>query len=37
VDRLVACHCTGFGPAAELRSAFGESFSPGGVGASLTL
>jgi len=34
VGRLVACHCTGFGPAAELRSAFGESFSPGGVGAS---
>ena len=34
VGRLVACHCTGFGPAAELRSVFGESFSPGGVGAS---
>jgi len=37
VGRLVACHCTGFGPAAELRSAFGESFSPGGVGATFTL
>jgi len=34
VGRLVACHCTGFGPAAELRLVFGESFSPGGVGAS---
>jgi 7,8-dihydropterin-6-yl-methyl-4-(beta-D-ribofuranosyl)aminobenzene 5'-phosphate synthase len=37
LDRLVACHCTGFGPAAELRSVFGESFSPGGVGATFTL
>jgi len=37
VDRLVACHCTGFGPAADLRSALGESFSPGGVGATFTL
>jgi 7,8-dihydropterin-6-yl-methyl-4-(beta-D-ribofuranosyl)aminobenzene 5'-phosphate synthase len=37
VGRLVACHCTGFGPSAELRSAFGESFSPGGVGATFTL
>ena len=37
VDRLVACHCTGFGPAAELRSAFGESFSPGGVGVTFRL
>jgi 7,8-dihydropterin-6-yl-methyl-4-(beta-D-ribofuranosyl)aminobenzene 5'-phosphate synthase len=37
VGRLVACHCTGFGPAAELRSALGESFSPGGVGATFTL
>jgi len=37
VRRLVACHCTGFGPAAELRSVLGESFSPGGVGATFTL
>jgi 7,8-dihydropterin-6-yl-methyl-4-(beta-D-ribofuranosyl)aminobenzene 5'-phosphate synthase len=37
VGRLVACHCTGFGPSAELRSAFRESFSPGGVGATFTL
>jgi len=37
VRRLVACHCTGFGPSAELRSAFGESFSPGGVGATFTV
>jgi 7,8-dihydropterin-6-yl-methyl-4-(beta-D-ribofuranosyl)aminobenzene 5'-phosphate synthase len=37
VGRLVACHCTGFGPAAELRSVFGESFSPGSVGASFTV
>jgi len=37
VGRLVACHCTGFGPAAELRSVFGESFSPGGAGATFTL
>jgi len=37
VRQLVACHCTGFGPGAELRSAFGESFSPGGVGATFTV
>jgi len=37
VRRLVACHCTGFGPGAELRLAFGESFSPGGVGATFTV
>ena len=37
VGRLVACHCTGFGPAAELRLVFGESFSPGGVGASFAV
>jgi 7,8-dihydropterin-6-yl-methyl-4-(beta-D-ribofuranosyl)aminobenzene 5'-phosphate synthase len=37
VDRLVACHCTGFGASADLRLAFGESFSPGGVGATFTL
>jgi 7,8-dihydropterin-6-yl-methyl-4-(beta-D-ribofuranosyl)aminobenzene 5'-phosphate synthase len=37
VGLLVACHCTGFGPAAELRSALGESFSPGGVGATFTV
>jgi 7,8-dihydropterin-6-yl-methyl-4-(beta-D-ribofuranosyl)aminobenzene 5'-phosphate synthase len=35
--QLVACHCTGFGPSAELRSALGESFSPGGVGATFTV
>ncbi len=37
VGRLVACHCTGFAPAADLRAAFGESFTPGGAGAALTL
>jgi len=37
VSRLVACHCTGFGPAAEMRSVFGKSFSPGRVGATFTL
>jgi len=37
VGRLVTCHCTGFGPSADLRSALGERFSPGGVGATFTL
>jgi 7,8-dihydropterin-6-yl-methyl-4-(beta-D-ribofuranosyl)aminobenzene 5'-phosphate synthase len=37
VGRLVGCHCTGFGPAAEMRSVFGKSFSPGGVGAAFTM
>ena len=34
VRQLVACHCTGFGPAARLSAVLGETFSPGGVGAS---
>ena len=37
VSRLVACHCTGFVPAAEMRSVFGKSFSPGRVGATFTV
>jgi 7,8-dihydropterin-6-yl-methyl-4-(beta-D-ribofuranosyl)aminobenzene 5'-phosphate synthase len=37
IGRLVACHCTGFGPSAELNSALGEDFSPGGVGATFTV
>jgi len=37
VRRLVACHCTGFGASAELKAAFGEHFSPGGVGLTLNM
>ena len=37
VGRLVACHCTGFGASAELKAAFGEDFSLGGVGLTLQL
>jgi 7,8-dihydropterin-6-yl-methyl-4-(beta-D-ribofuranosyl)aminobenzene 5'-phosphate synthase len=36
VRRVVACHCTGFSAAAELRAALGDRFHPGGVGASFT-
>jgi len=35
VQRLVACHCTGFGASAALRAALGDGFSPGGVGFAL--
>jgi 7,8-dihydropterin-6-yl-methyl-4-(beta-D-ribofuranosyl)aminobenzene 5'-phosphate synthase len=37
VGRLVACHCTGFGASAELKAAFGDHFSPGGVGLTLDM
>ena len=35
VSRVVGCHCTGFGPSAELKAALGDGFSPGGVGLTL--
>lgn len=34
VSRVAACHRTGFGPSAELSLALGDTFSPGGVGAT---
>jgi metal-dependent hydrolase (beta-lactamase superfamily II) len=37
ISQVVACHCTGFGPAAGLAAALGDSFCPGGVGFNLTL
>ncbi len=32
VERVVACHCTGFRAAARLAEALGDRFDPGGVG-----
>lgn len=37
VAHVVACHCTGFRPAARLAVALGNSFSLGGVGFRFTL
>jgi len=37
VERVVACHCTGFRAAARLAGALGERFDPGGVGYQFTL
>jgi 7,8-dihydropterin-6-yl-methyl-4-(beta-D-ribofuranosyl)aminobenzene 5'-phosphate synthase len=37
ISQVVACHCTGFGPAAGLAATLGDSFCPGGVGFNLTL